>query len=402
MTNKQNPLTQLHDHTQSHGALPSELPIASTELILPSNFQLSLSRETQAKALQNLSTHDFLSMPTSDIVMLGGETERSLHRILDGFLAKIEQHNDPKIFKLLTSLKTEVSKEDLPSLVERIINPQPTLLNKLAGIFNKKALATALSDAWEETRRIAMGKTKTLVDVVQKMEVELQQEKDKLSLEIKSLEQLKDAYRGKYDDFVGEVVFLNTFLARAREAVKHAASTPQATADQLELQDKLQALESRALAMEGTLTRLPTDQLVIRQIQNAAIATLQETTTTAAARFGSIKMTLLTIHGSLLTQSVQQFAQHGAALDENLLNVRSVLLKQVVSQAAHAPGDNRLMQAQQLKSIVAETAGLVELVEASRARNQEKFEQARVLFAQARTDILAIGLKLRPDQIIKQ
>jgi cation diffusion facilitator CzcD-associated flavoprotein CzcO len=296
--------------------------------------------------------------------------------------------------------------EDLPALADRIINPQPSVMAKIAGIFNKNAIAKALSEAWEETRRVAMGKTKTLVDVVQKMDGELRQEQVKLEGEIRSLEQLKESYRDRYSDFVVTVAFLSNFLAQsktdvAKREVGSNLNDPQQAAAIVELKDKLQALESRALALEGTLSRLPADQLVIRQLQNAAITTLQETTTTASARFSSIKMTLLTIHSALVTKSVQQLAQQGANLDENLASVRATLMKDVVAKAATAPGDNRLAQAQQLKSIVAETSNLVMLVEQARETNQVKFAQARELFAQARKDMLEIGLKVQPQNSIK-
>jgi hypothetical protein len=110
---------------------------------------------------------------------------------------------------------------------------------------------------------------------------------------------------------------------------------------------------------------------------------------------------LLTIHSALVTKSVQQLAQQGANLDENLAGVRATLMKDVVAKAATAPGDNRLAQAQQLKSIVAETSNLVMLVEQARETNQVKFAQARELFAQARKDMLEIGLKVQPQNSIK-
>jgi hypothetical protein len=382
----------------------------STALSLPTSFPVTLSAEQQHLVAQNLANADFATVTTRDIVTLGSDTEVALHRTLDGFLSKIDQGSDPKIFKLIASLKEAVAKEDLPALAERIINPQPTLLNKLAGLFNKNALSKALADALEETRRLAMGKTKTLVDVVQKMDGELRIEQQKLDAEIQSLEQLKVAYRERYGDFVITVAFLSSLLAQSKDLVaqqeQHALANntqndPQSAARLTELKDKLQALESRALALEGTLTRLPSDQLVIRQLQNAAISTLQETTTTAASRFASIKMTLLTIHGALVTKSVQQLAAQGAALDANLVGVRSVLMKEVVGQAAHAPGDNRLAQAQQLQGIVADTAQLVQLVENARADNQRKFAEARELFTKARQDMLTLGQQLRPDQAVK-
>jgi hypothetical protein len=397
-----------------NASLPSTLTSNMT-FSLPAHFPVALSAGQHQLVAQNLDSADFASVTTRDIVTLGSDTEVALHRTLDGFLSKIDQSSDPKIFKLITSLKEAVAKEDLPALAERIINPQPTLLNKLAGLFNKNALAKALADAWEETRQLAMGKTKTLVDVVQKMDEELRLEQQKLETEIQSLEQLKDAYRERYGDFVVTVAFLSSFLAQSKDFVtqqeqlalansnaqNNAPSDPQGAARITELKDKLQALESRTLALEGTLTRLPSDQLVIRQLQNAAISTLQETTTTAASRFSSIKMTLLTIHGALVTKSVQQLAEQGAALDANLVGVRSVLMKEVVGKAANAPGDNRLAQAQQLQGIVADTAQLVQLVENARADNQRKFGEARALFAKARQDMLALGQQLRPDQAIK-
>jgi hypothetical protein len=381
-------------------------PAPSMALSLPACFPVALSAAQQQLVAHNLASTDFATVTTQGIVTLGSDTEVALHRTLDGFLSKIDQDSDPKIFKLIASLKDAVAKEDLPALAQRIINPQPTFLNKLAGLFNKNALAKALADAWEETRRLAMGKTKILVDVVQKMDGELRIEQQKLDAEIQSLEQLKDAYRERYGDFVVTVAFLSSFLAQSKDLVAQQEqlvqpNNPQSAAHITELKDKLQALESRALALEGTLTRLPSDQLVIRQLQNAAISTLQETTTTAASRFASIKMTLLTIHGALVTKSVQQLAAQGAALDANLVGVRAVLMKEVVGQAANAPGDNRLAQAQQLQGIVADTAQLVQLVENARADNQRKFAEARELFAKARQDMLALGQQLRPDQAVK-
>ena len=118
-------------------------------------------------------------------------------------------------------------------------------------------------------------------------------------------------------------------------------------------------------------------------------------------KLSNLPGTRSTLHGALVTQSVQQLADQGAALDQNLAGVRSALMKDVVTKAANAPGDNRLAQAQQLQAIVADTAQLVGVVEQARADNQQKFAQAREMFAKARQDMLAVGQQLRPDQPIK-
>ena len=153
----------------------------------------------------------------------------------------------------------------------------------------------------------------------------------------------------------------------------------------------LQLLESRALALEGVYTRLPADQLVIQQIEQAGVATLQETATTIASRFASIKMTLLSIHGAFAVKSVQQLGERQARMDEQLTKLRGAALKDVAVAAARAPGDNRLAQAQQIEAIIVSTREIHELVEAARSETEEKFETARQKFAQARSELAALG-----------
>jgi L-lactate utilization protein LutC len=165
-----------------------------------------------------------------------------------------------------------------------------------------------------------------------------------------------------------------------------------------EWEERVQALESRALAMEGVLTRLPADAMVVAQLQNAGVLTLQETTTTAATRFASIKMTLITLQSTLITRSVQNLAQQNAALDNNLQEVRARLMKQVVSEAASAPGRNRQEQAAQLARIVSDTTELVRIVDEAKKVNQQQFEAARNTFSGARTAIAQLGAQITPRE----
>lgn len=372
-------------------------------LALSQTFPVALSAEQTSIVVQNLGAADFVMMPLREVATLGNEAEVALHRTLDGFLSKIDQFENPKLFKLVAELKEKVDQQELPALADRILNGKPGAWDRFKGVFSKKALAKAMDQVWEETKRLASGKTKTLVDLVNTMDRELRTEQSKLENEIRNMEQLKDAYRDRYSDFVVTVAFMSAFLEKAKQQVQvfeqsMDQNNPVQKVEYDELRDKLQALESRALALEGTLSRIPADQLVIRQLQNAGITTLQETTTTAASRFASIKMTLLTIHGALVTKSVQQLADQGAALDANLAAVRGTLMRDVVTKAANAPGDNRLAQAEQLRGIVSETTALVGIIEQARTSNAQKFEQARNTFAQARQEMLALGQQIRPDR----
>lgn len=378
---------------------PTVSPISPA--VIPTG-PLAPTPQQQEAVQQQLAQHDFQQMSLQQIATLGGEAERSLHQTLDSFLAHIDRFENERLFNLFDALREDVDREDLPALAERILNSPPTLWQRVLGMFSRKALARAAAAAWEETRRVASGKTRNLTDKVQKLEGELAQEQARLVQEIQRLEQLKEAYRGRFEEFVTASAFLKALAAQAQEQVTAMeASTDRNDARaQFALEEarhKLQALQSRALALEGTLTRLPTDQLVIRQLQNAGLATWQETTTTANARFASIKMTLLTLHGTLMTQGVQKLAEHGRSLDENLAAVRGQLLREVVGTSANMPGDNRLAQAQQLQQIVAESRALQDIVTRARSDNAAKFEQARQLLAKAQTDIVALGREVRPD-----
>ena len=367
------------------------------QLSLPQNFPLALSPQQQDSLLARVDAFKFAEISQHDIAALGVEPELALNRTLDGFLSRIDKATSPQLFTLVASLNQHVQDENLPELANRILNARPSLLARILGIFNPKSLRQAANRAYEEAARIASGRSKALSDLIGTMETRLRVEMTRLNEELRHLDTVKAEYRKSFVAFAEDAVFLNSVLAKAR--IEVAAMEPELAGDPQrghDVRDKLQSLESRALAVEATLTKLPADQLVIRQLQNAGVATLQELATTMASRFASIKMTLLTIHGARMVQDLQRLGQQGADLDRNLNHVRSQLMKDVVDTAATAPGNNRLAQAQQLQSVVADTQNLVALVDASRDTNQRKFDEARALMAQARQDMLSLGRQMNP------
>jgi molecular chaperone GrpE (heat shock protein) len=370
-------------------------PTASVTAQPAQTQALQLTAAQQSSLDQQLADANPLGQPLKDIASLGRDAEQGLHRTLDSFLAQIDRFDNVRLFALLDALREDVDQEDLPALAERILNNPPSLWQRALGFFNKKALARALAMAWEETQRIASGKTRNLTHKVAQLERELATEQARLAHEIDTLEQLKDSYRDRFEDFLLATAYLKGLVAKADDQTRALAATNSFAMD--EAQQKLQALQSRALALEGTLSRLPSDQLVIRQLQNAGLATWQETSTTAAARFASIKMTLLTLHGALMTQGVQRLSDQGRALDENLSAVQARLLGQVVDKSANLAGDNRVAQAQQVQAIVAQSKALQDIVTRARSSNELKFDQAKQLLVQAQQDMLALGQQLRPD-----
>lgn len=377
-------------------AAPGISPVAGlANLSLPQNFPVQLDMTQLTTLEQRLASFDFSSLTLAQIATLGHEAEMSLNKALDGFLARIDKQDAPQIFKLVEALNTAVNQEKLPEVAAQILDAKPTLGERILGLFSKKALQKAMDRAYEEARRVASGSSKKLSDVISEQEAKLRTEMGKVNEELRHMDNVKATYRESFLAFAVETAFISNALEKARATALPLLES-QDVQVRAEAQDKLQALESRALALEGTLTKLPADQLVIRQLQNAGVATLQELATTMASRFASIKMTLLTIHGARMVQDVQRLGQQGADLDANLNQVRKALMQDVVGTAAHAPGKNREAQANQLQSVVTDTKELYELTENARVSNQEKFKQARAVMAQAREDMLALGRNMNP------
>lgn len=371
-------------------------------LTLPVNFPLVLTLPQRDDLAQRVNAFDFATIAQRDIPKLGAAPSDRLNRILDGFLARINQAENPQLFKLVDELNDAVAKEKLGDLADSILNAKPSLGSRLRGLLDRKQLQKALDRAYEELGRVARLKSKTLSEHVNAMERKLQTEMARLSEELRVLDAQKIEYREAFVAHSIETAFLVNALKKARDAAPRLlAAAGNDIAQQQEVQDKLQALESVALSREAMMTKLPSEQLVIRQLQSAGISTLQEVLVTMSDRFAGIRMTLLTIHGAQLVQNVQRLAQSGANLDSGLQAVRAKLMQTTVSSAANAPGDNRVQQADNLKRVVADTATLQAIVEKARTDNTMKFEVARTTMAQVREDLLlALGTAIQPGRSV--
>lgn len=405
--------TALGATTMGHSALevaPSH-PLATVEvaagapaqydapLELPNNFPVPLTGEQQAGIAARVAAFDFLKLHTRDVPKLGLSAELELGKALDSFLARINQQGNPALFRLTDELTNHFEDAKLEQVADRILNAKPGLVQRIIGLFSKKFARSAIAKAWEDVSRMASGRSKTLSDHVNAIQKKLEGEMAKLGIELTNMDKVKDAYRANLVSFAIETAVLHNSLLKARfqfaQAEEELKKDPQAYQD---AQDKLQALESRALAVEGGLTKLPADQIVIRQLQNAGIGTLQELSTTMSSRFNSIKGELLVIHGALAVQGVQRLGQQGAALDANLGKVRGKLMKDVVLTAATMPGQNRAQQANQLKALVEQSRELQTITVTAREENKRQFDEARTTLANVRKELLDLGLSVNPGQ----
>lgn len=349
------------------------------------------------QAETELATLDFAAIPSADVIKIGLEAEQGLQGTLDGFLARLDKNTASAVFALFGRLEQGVEDAKLPEILDKLQNGEkPGFISSLLGRLRGKRPDEVAAELLAEVGNLITGRTKTLADQMTKLEGELSREMQKLFGELQALEALKQSYGQHFGEFTVAAGVARAFLEKARayvaaEEPQLNAADPVARTKMTELKDKLRLLESRALALEGTYTRLPADHLIIQQIEQAGVATLQETATTVASRFASIKMTLLSLHGAFAVKSVQQLAGRQARLDKQLTDIRGRALKDVAVTAAQAPGENRLAQAQQIEQIIATTNEIHGLVAAARKTADERFEQARQKFAAARQELATLS-----------
>lgn len=354
-----------------------------------------LRQEQWPQAQAVLASLDFASIAPADIVTIGLESEQNLGRTLDGFLGRLDKKTAAKVFDLFGRLQKGVDDANLPEILEKVQKGEDRgffsdIVNSIFHKLTGKSAEDAAHAFMEELTELITGRTRTLATEMQKLEGELHREMQSLSGELKTLDQLKHKYGEHFAQFTVDAAVARAFVDKASAHVQAqaAAADPGDVVAQghvRALEDKLRLLESRALALEGTYTRLPADQMVIQQVEAAGVATLQETATTLASRLASIKMALLAIQGAFAVKAVQQLSARQAKLDDQLNKVRADALKDVAVAAAKAPGDNRLAQARQIEAVIASTREIDQLVRAARQETDQKFDAARESFAQSRS-----------------
>ena len=351
---------------------------------LPSSLLAKLSQTEIAK---RVAATDVATLPLSAIAALGADVEQALTRVLADFLAQIDETAAPRLFKLVDGLQVAVAAEDLPAVAQAILDARPSLGERLRALFSRQGLRAARDEAYHRACLLMQGKARSLADKIADMEQVADQEQARLLANLQTLEQLQQAYQNHWQGFMEATALVDGLWRKAK-----TMPLPEGLGEE-EWQDRVAALEGRALAMENGLSRLPADRLLIRQLQQAGYATLQQMASTLAGRFNSIRMSLLSLHGARLTQDLQRLAESGAALDANLARVRGQLVREVAATAIRAPGEQALAQARQLQMIVADSQRLRGELQTLRQQSTDQQQRARQLLAEARAQMLDLAGK---------
>jgi hypothetical protein len=346
-----------------------------------------------AEAQQLLDRFDITAMKPADIIALGQSAEQALHKTLGGFLSRLDKGNAAAVFALFERLEKGVKDADLPGVLKDVQRTKPSLWALFLGALRLKGPKTVAREAYAALQGTISGRTKSLSDEMTKMESELERALGTLAAELEKLNVLKEDYLQHFGEFAFVAAVSQACLAKSVEQVKAEELRLQGSTDVIALenlrglQNRLQLLKSRALALEAKYTGMPGDAAVIQQIESAGVTTFQETLITASSQFSDIKMTLLAIHGAFSVKAVQSLGDSRAAISKQLTQVRGQLMKVVVTSAANAAGDNRLAQVQQIEAAITQVREAQATIAKARETNEVKFEEARKRLAAVRDDL---------------
>jgi hypothetical protein len=367
----------------------SNMPLAKQS----NSLGFTLTADQQMEVDQIVSGIKIEELTPADIVQIGFPAEKALQQILDGFLARLDKNASHQVFQLFEQLEKGVKDANLQEVLNKIQDTQPTFFRKLMGYLKGKSLSQITRETFEGIKDVLSGKTQTLAYEVNKIEKELFHHMQRLNDELRTMEALKDSYHLHMHNFGTMAVASQHILEKAKahllvlENESRSNENPILIAQLQDFQQKVQLLESRTLSLVGAFTRLPADHIIIQQIEQAGVATLQETTITASSRFASIKTTLLAINGAFNVKNVQHMAQKQAVMDQQLQQIRSQLTKEIVTTAIASPGDNRLEQVAQIEKIIQDAKDIRELIKTAQEVNDSKFRTARDKFEMLRNQL---------------
>lgn len=367
-----------------------------TPIGVAQDFPVSLSSQQTIEAVNQAKQLNFLEIPSMDIGYIGSEEEKAFGKTLDSFLDRSSQNGKPQLFKLIAALSQEIEDQDLGGLANRIIDAKPTLGDKFLGMFSKKALAKGMDKAWEITRQLAEGKTKSVRSILDKMALNFSAEQVKLYNELKLMNAASIAYDQQYERFL----ILTAAISMFHEGAKLQVAQLEAETDLnnpiqagylSQQQEKLKLVDSRLLNLTGTLTGLPADKMILQSNMDSGIKTLQETIITVTGTFNKIKTNMIALNGALTVRDMQQMGQDQANLNKNLDAVRSTISHQVAVTATTMIGDNRLNQAMAVLKSVEDVANIKAAVLVAEKENEAKVQKSREIYEQSRARMLQIS-----------
>lgn len=353
--------------------------------------KLVLSPEQVAQAAALSGKTKLRTLDGTVVVLYGQEPIAAFKTLLDQLLGELNKGDNPVLFELFRQIRDGANKMELGELEGKI-------REKLKGGFFARLLmavglqdkAKFLQDATNEVRGMLQGKSKTLLALIQPMEVQIEAESRKLIDQVRRNQRLAEGYKVSMGSLAIHIEAGRAILAEGEAEYAALKERAEATQDPLtiaEAKDFAQRVElfrNRLLVLETAYVKSPVDRESIGIAQGATLNTLADTVSSSTAEFNDIKSMLIRLAALLSIKSVQELNSLRRELRAKLQAYGLDLLEDTAVTAAGVQSKAALDAAQlvrisgdRLKVIAGKIAEQERLNESRRIEARTALEAAR-------------------------
>jgi hypothetical protein len=325
-----------------------------------------------------------------NLILYGSDRQKQLGQALDGLLAEITKGSSPVLFELFSKLKKGIDGANVGELEDSI--RKSLSRSWLHGILDALKLSSAakrIESANEKIGSILTSKSKSLLELTQQMEADLNKEVVKLIQDSKVMKTLADEYRKDVAEFKVLVENGHKLLGEAKAELEEKKKKAE-SGDSLLIEDaklfeqKISLFENRVLVLETVEKSAPAELEAIRLSQGASYSTIAEVASSSLSEFNSIKSTLIKLAVSHQIKGVQAINDERRKLRDTLQNHGTNTLGEIAVNAAKAAGQNRLDDAQKLLDFATNINSISAKVIEEGKQNEVRFAQAREKLSQVK------------------
>ena len=342
----------------------------------PPASHLQISNPLVAKLVKENSLR---TSSGQNIVLFGAEYQKAIGARLDALLVEFTKGTSPVIFELFERLKGGVGEANLPELQAQIeASLKTTWFDKVLDTVHLSSPTKRLKKSSIRIGGLMTSKTKSLLDLTQEMEAQVQQEVTKLISDSSKMFHFANDYRASIADFAAAVEAGKILLTDAKNDVTANEANPDMTPEEKKgFVQKVDLFENRVVLLETVLAKIPAQLEMIRMGEGASLSTLGETANSALQEFNDIKFSLISLSMTHNTQTVQNLNQERRQLQDTLNKHSMVTLSNVAINAVTTQGNNRLTDANNLLAVAKDLNALSTKVLEETRKNKEKFEETR-------------------------
>lgn len=380
-------------NTDPSASLPTNTAVAARPQVV-----IALTPQQQQRVKEIVTQKSVEAMAPNDIALYGSERQVAFSKALDTLLGQITKGSSPLLFQLFKDLRRAGEKVDVAKLEADIRKSLTTTWwQRMLDAVHLDSVADRIQRVNRQIGDALTSKTTSLLDLMKKMEDQVNAEIQKLIADAMKLDTMAKEFVVNGEEYAVSVEAGRKLLEAANDRLQVLQNNT--NGDMLKVQEarsfeqKVQLFESRLLILETAYVKSFGNMDAVRLAKGASVTTLAETANSVLSEFTDIKTSLVNLSVAYQIQSVQALNAARRELRATLEKHATTVLNNVATTAAKVQGDNRLEDAQLLSNLVTSLTQIGTNVEQEHKLNQQKFAEARTKLAEAQQALQTINKK---------